>query len=119
MSRMRTRYRVTLVSAGLLLSAVIILWMRGGCGWQSIVPPSDSGLVGLTERAVRSRLGKPHLEFDGHYGVPSRAFADQFSGPIKTLVFRTVTGDEYVSFERRRDTWIVICNACVPAGAAF
>jgi hypothetical protein len=127
-SSMRTRHRIMFVSAGLLLCVGVILWMRRERGWQPVMQPSlqpvtstspRNELVGLTEPAVRSRLGEPRSEFAGHYGLPPKSFVDKFSRQIKTSVFRTATGDEYVSFEKRQDSWVVICNQSVPAGAAF
>lgn len=113
------RHWIIFSSAALLLCAVTMVLRPGGRGTQLIFRPADGGLVGMTETNVHSRLGQPRLGFAGHYGLVSRQFADKFPGKIKTSVFRIPGGDEYVSFERRQDTWIVISNTWLQAGGVF
>lgn len=93
----------------------LLLLLISGCS----TPPSEDNLVGKSEAAVRSEFGQPHRESKGHYGAPPTTFAQKFTDEIKTLVFQQPGGEIYVSFEKRGDTWVAICNSWLPEGSAF
>jgi hypothetical protein len=82
-------------------------------------PPATNAYVGKTEAAVRAELGQPDHEFAGHYGNPPLHFTSQFTGEIKTLVFKRPDGEIYVSFEKRADGWMGICSQWLPQGGVF
>lgn len=97
------------------LLTLLLLLLIPGC----YSPPAENALTGKTEDAVRAQFGQPHHEFAGHYAAPPESFTQQFTGPIKTLVFAKPGGELYVSFERRNGSWIAICNSWLRSGAAF
>ncbi|HEV7300081.1 MAG TPA: hypothetical protein VGN72_12000 [Tepidisphaeraceae bacterium] len=81
--------------------------------------PSENVYVNRTEAVVRAELGEPSDEFASHYGNPPLDFRRQFTGEIKTLVFKKPGGEHYISFEKRPDGWIAINSSWLPAGAVF
>jgi hypothetical protein len=109
--------RTTLIGRSLAVLLFVVGLILGG--WFLFVPPSDDSLVRLTEAQVQSRIGRPYRNSDGHYGNPDLPWADQFSGAIKSSVFRRFGGEVYVSYEKRNGVWVVIRNSWLPDGAAF
>ena len=95
---------------------VLAIFTIAGC---SNSDPVENAYVNKTEAFVRAELGSPYREAVGHYGLPPISFTNQFSGEIKTLVFKKAGGEIYVSFEKRPDGWIGICSSWLPKGAAF
>ena|ERR1035437_4400628 len=96
---------------------VIPLLMIGCSSLPSHLP--ENSYANKTEDAVRSELGEPHHWFAGPYGLPSMDFTKQFTGEIKTLVFKKPGGEYYVSFEKRPSGWVSICSSWIPDGAVF
>jgi len=93
----------------------VLLLSLGGC----YTPPVENSLAGNSETTVRQELVQPHHEFAGHYGNPPLVFTQMFSAQIKTSVFQKSGGDVYVSFEKQKGVWVVICNSWLPKGAVF
>jgi hypothetical protein len=60
-----------------------------------------------------------HYEFAGHYAAPPLKFTRQFSGEIKTFVFKKRGGEYYVSFEKRQAGWVSISSSWLRTGAEF
>ena len=87
-------------------------------GCSSLTSP-DNAYANKPEEAVRSTLGKPSVEFAGHYGNPPIDFRQKFTGEIKTLVFKRPGGEHYVSFEKRPAGWVSICSSWLPEGAVY
>ena len=106
----------TRAGAALFLSVLLVSGCRRSAGGPN---PAAQSLVGMTEPAVRSQLGPPRSEFAGHYGLPPLEFVNSFHGPVKTSVFAVAGGDLYVSFERRPQGWVVICDQRLGTGGAF
>ena len=101
----------------LCLIGVVLLLMIGCSSLASHL--SENAFANETEAAVRSELGEPHHQFAGHYGLRSMDFTKQFTGEIKTLVFKKPGGEYYVSFEKRPSGWVSICSNWLPDGRAF
>jgi hypothetical protein len=79
----------------------------------------DDEFVGMTEQAVRVKLGGPDQELPRFYGNPPRSFTDHYQGEVKTLVFKKVGGEYYVAFENLGAGWTCICSSWLPDGAEF
>ncbi len=80
--------------------------------------PVADQYVGQTKAALIAQYGRPTHEWEGHYGNPSLAYAEQHD-PAVTLTYVRSTGALYLSFERKGDEWVCFSSCWMPNGWAF
>lgn len=98
------------------MALAIVVAAYVGC---AEIQPAENALVGMNMDAVAASYGQPLHTFDGHYGLPEFSWTQQFQGEVQTCVYARVSGEIYVSYERRGGDWIAICNSYLPRGAVF
>lgn len=73
----------------------VLMWL----GWKLFGYAGDTTenyYVGLTEEEIVNRLGRPSVEWNGHFGSPNWNWANQFKQP-RTLCYRRLSGTLYIS----------------------
>lgn len=77
-----------------------------------------TGLIGLNQNQLLDELGEPTQTFDGLFGNPTVAHAQQY-GEVRTQVYDRYGGSLYVALESRNGGWFVVEADYLPDGVEW